>query len=106
MPYKIFTTEEFDRKYKKLDGQLQREIAKEIDQLQENPYSGKPLGYPFFREKKVQNYRIYFLVYDQLVVVFVITISTKNDQQETIDKVRALIPYYQQEIKRRILSKA
>ena len=50
--YKIFTTEEFDKKFRKLDKQLQREIDNEIEQLQNNPFSGKPLGYPFFREKK------------------------------------------------------
>lgn len=100
--YKIFTTAEFDKRYGKLDPQLQKEIAKEIDQLEENPHSGKPLGYPFFREKKIKNYRLYYLVYDEYVVVFVISISTKKDQQEAIDKIRALIPYYKEEIKKRI----
>ena len=38
--WEIFTTDEFDKKFKKLDSQLQREIGKEIDQLEENPYSG------------------------------------------------------------------
>ena len=82
--------------------QLQREIAKEINQLEENPYSGKPLGYKFFREKKIMNYCVYFLVYAEFVVVFVITISTKKDQQEAIDKIRSLIPYYQQEIRKKL----
>ncbi len=100
--YTILTTDEFEKLYRKLDPQLQREITKEIDQLEENPYSGKPLGYPFFREKKVKNYRIYYLVYDEQVVVFLISISTKDNQQETIDKIKVLIPYYREEIKRRI----
>ena len=99
--YTIFTTEEFDRYFKKLDSQLQQQIRKEIDQLETNPYVGKPLGYDFFREKKVQNYRVYYLIYDTHVVVFVIAISTKKDQQEAIDKIRVLIPYYQEEIKRK-----
>jgi len=100
--YTIYTTDEFEKRYKKLDSQLQKEITKEIDQLEENPYSGKPLGYPFFREKKVKNYRIYYLVYDEHVVVFLISISTKNDQQETINKIKVLIPYYKEEIKKMI----
>ena len=83
--YKVFTTDEFDKRFKKLDSQLQRGISKEIDQLEENPFSGKPLSYKFFREKKVMNYRIYYLVYEEYVVVFVITISSKKDQQDTID---------------------
>lgn len=100
--YKIFTTEEFDQRFKKLDPQIQRQISKEIDQLEINPHSGKPLGYAFFREKKVQNYRVYYLIYDEYVVVFVITISTKKDQQDAIDKIRSLIPYYREEIKKKI----
>ena len=102
MTYKIFTTEEFDKKYKKLDKQLQRKIAKEIDQLEENPFVGKQLTYPFFREKKIMNYRFYYLVYEEHVVVFVITISTKRDQQDAIDNIKSLIPYYQQEIRKKL----
>ena len=100
--YKVFTTEEFEKRYKKLDQQLQREITKEIDQLEENPHSGKPLGYPFFREKKVKNYRIYYLIYEENVIVFVVAISSKKDQQEAIDKIRNLIPFYREEIKRKL----
>ena len=48
------------------------------------------------------NYRIYYLIYDEHVVVFVITISTKKDQQDAIDKIKTLIPYYQQEIKEKL----
>ena len=97
--YRILTTEEFDKRFSKLDHQLQKEIEKEIVQLETNPYSGKPLGYQWFREKKVKNYRIYFLVYEDRVIVFVITISTKKDQQEAIDKIKKLIPYYREQIK-------
>lgn len=102
--YKIFTTEEFDRRFAKLDYQIQQQIQKEIDQLETNPYSGKPLGYTFFREKKVQNYRVYYLVYDEHVVVFVITISTKKDQQDAIFRIRSLMPYYREEIKKKLSS--
>ena len=100
--YKIFTTDEFDKRYSKLDDQIKKEIDAEIDQLEDNPFSGKPLGYHFFREKKLKGYRIYYLVYDDHVVVFVITISMKRDQQKTIDKIRTLIPYYREEIRKKI----
>lgn len=100
--YKIFTTEEFDKRFRKLDKGIQQEIEREINQLEENPYSGKPLGYKFFREKKVRNYRLFYLIYDQHVVVFVITVSTKKDQQEAIDKIKNLIPYYREEIAKKL----
>ena len=100
--YKIFTTEEFDRDFDKLDTSLQTQIEKAIEQLETNPFVGKPLGYKFFREKKVKNYRIYYLIYEDYIVTFIIAISSKKDQQEAIDKIKNLIPYYREEIKRKI----
>ena len=61
MEYKIYTTGEFDRRFSKLDKELQRQVDKEIEQLQANPYAGKPLGYKFFREKKSGKNLIYSL---------------------------------------------
>ena len=100
--FKIFTTEEFDKLFSKLDKSLQKQIEKEIEQLQINPDVGKPLGYKFFREKKVKNYRIYYLVYEEYVVVFVITLSGKKDQQKAIDTIKNLIPIYREEIKKKL----
>ena len=100
--FKIFTTEEFDRDFEKLDNSLKIQIEKEINQLINNPYVGKPLGYKFFREKKVKNYRIYYLIYEDYVVVFVIAVSSKKDQQQAIDKIKYLMPYYREQIKIRL----
>ena len=102
MKYKIYTTEEFDRDYKRLDQSLKIQIDKEIEKLETNPYASKPLNYLFFREKKVRNYRVYFLIYDDLVIVFVIAISDKKNQQRTINTIKSLIPFYKEEIKKRV----
>ena len=80
--FKVYTTDEFDRRFKKLDKSLQVQIDKQIEQLETNPYVGKPLGYEFFREKKVLNYRFYYLVYNDYIVVFIVSLSDKKDQQE------------------------
>ena len=101
MPFKIYTTEEFDKGFSKLDPDLQKQIGNEIDQLENNPYVGKPLGYRFFREKKVKNYRVYYLIYEDYLVVFVITLSTKKDQQKAIDSIKYLIPFYREEINKK-----
>lgn len=77
-------------------------MDKELEQLKINLYVGRPLGYKFFREKRVEKYRFYYLIYEELVVVFVIAISDKKDQQSTINKIKSLIPYYREEIKRRL----
>ncbi len=100
--FKIFVSEEFEKNFDKLDNSIQVQIEKEIEQLKINPFVGKPLGYKFFREKKVQNYRVYYLIYEEYIVVFVISISNKKDQQEAINKIRILIPEYREEIKKRI----
>ena len=101
MTYKIFTTQEFDKLFNKLNPQIKTQIEKEIDQLAENPFAGKPLGYKFFREKKVKGYRIYFLIYEEYLVVFIITVSGKKDQQDVIDTIKALIPIFKEEIKKK-----
>jgi len=100
--YKIFTTEEFDKLFSKLDKSIQVRINNEIEQLQETPYVGKPLGYKFFREKRAEGYRFYFLIYEEYVVVFVITLSDKKGQQDAINKIKSLIPTYRQEIKKKL----
>ncbi|HLC57639.1 MAG TPA: type II toxin-antitoxin system RelE/ParE family toxin [Candidatus Nanoarchaeia archaeon] len=101
--YKVYTTDEFDRLFAKLDNSLQKQIEKEIEQLETNPYAGRPLGYRFFREKRVKGYRFYYLIYEEYVVVFVITLSDKKEQQKMIDAIKSLIPYYREEIRKRIL---
>lgn len=100
--YEIHTTEEFDKKFDKLDKSLQIQIEDEIEQLKSNPYVGKPLGYKFFREKKVKSYRFYYLIYEEHIVVFVISISDKKDQQKAIDTIKSLIPYYRKQIKKKL----
>ena len=102
MKYKIFTTKEFDRLFNKLDPEVKKQIGKKIDQLENNPFVGKSLGYNFFREKKIQNYRIYYLIYKGYLVVFVISLSDKKGQQKAIDMIKELIPKYKEEILKRI----
>jgi len=96
--YEILVTNEFEKDYKKCDKSIRNRINKEIEQLKTNPFSGKPLGYNFFRENKVGNYRIYYLVFEKQVIVFVVAISSKKDQQKTIDKIKKLLPDYKKEI--------
>ena len=100
--YTIYTTEQFDRDFAKLDKSIGSQIANEIDQLENNPFVGKPLGYKFFREKKVKKYRFYYLIYEEQVVVFIVALSDKNDQQQVIDNIKELIPLYKEEISRRM----
>ena len=100
--YELLTTEEFERDYKKLDKSVRDQIDKEVEQLKTNPFSGKPLGFNFFREKRARNYRIYYLIFEEKIVVFVVAISSKKNQQQTIDKIKHLLPIYKTEIEDRL----
>ena len=101
--YKIYKTKEFENDFSRLDKSIKIQIDKEIEQLEENPFRGKPLGYKFFREKKAGNYRFYYLIYEDLVVVFLIAISDKKDQQGTVNAIKSLIPNYKEEIRKRLI---
>ena len=66
--------------------------------LKQNPQQGKPLGYGFFREKKFNGKRLYFLVYNSHRIIFIITISDKKTQQQVIDTIKSNLDAYQEEI--------
>ena len=106
--YIIFHAIEFD---KKLDKFFSPEEKRQIDnfekkQLIYNPYVGDPLSYKFLREKKVGGKRIYFLIYEELMVVLMVTTSDKKWQQETIALIKSnLREYYlvvQEALKQRV----
>ncbi len=98
MPYEILKTEMFDRKFSKLDNSVQLQIKKIREQLKENPYIGKPLDFEFFREKKIGKFRVYYLIYENYSIVYIITISEKKDQQKVINTIKLFLDKYRQEI--------
>ncbi len=96
MPFRIFKTEEFDKDFKKLDRSEQLRVEKILTQLTESADVGKPLILPFFREKKFNGKRLYFLIYEDYKVILVLTISDKKTQQATINRILSHIAEYQQ----------
>lgn len=68
---------------------VDKEAARKIPtQLKENPYVGKQLTYPFLREKKVRDKRLYYLVYEDLKLVLLVAASGKKNQQVTINHIK------------------
>ena len=96
--FRILTTQEFDKDFKKLSSQEQERVNKMLKQLKEQGGGiGKPLsGLSFFREKKVDGKRLYYLVYKTFYVVLAIAISDKKVQQATINKILLDLAEYQQ----------
>ncbi len=98
MPFKVFTTQEFDKDIILLEKAEQERIEKILKQLKEQGGDvGKPLsGLTFFREKKFEGKRLYFLVYKELSVILVVGISNKKAQQATINRILLDVAEYQQ----------
>jgi len=64
------------------------EAAEKIPkQLAENPFVGQQLRYPFLREKRIKEKRVYYLIYEDLNLVLLVAVSGKKDQQATIDHI-------------------
>jgi len=100
--YKVFRTERFDKEItKKFSKEEQKQVENfEQKQLVENPYVGDPLGFNFFREKRVGgSKRVYFLIYDDLKAVLIVGQSDKKTQQETINVIKSKLPEYYEVIK-------
>lgn len=87
--WELRKTNEFGEKFDELPPDIKERFENQIQKLQENPYAlGKPLGYPWFRELKNDKWRVYFLIYDQLVVVLFVGVSDKKSQQVVIDVIK------------------
>ena len=79
----------------------QRQVQGFIAQLKRGSVTGKPLGYPFFREKKFGDKRLLFLFYAEYDVILLVTITDKRHQQHVIDQIVARLHLYREEIQRR-----
>ncbi len=92
--YKVIGTTTYEKEVSKLD-KSERDIAEKIPKkLAENPYAGDQLQYPFLREKRLREKRVYYLIYDDLKLVLLVATSGKKDQQETIDSIKNRFPHF------------
>lgn len=86
--FKVIGTETYlneIKKWPKSDKEAAEEIPKK---LAENPFIGAQLKYPFLREKRIREKRIYYLIYEDLKLVLLVAVSGKKDQQATIDHIK------------------
>ena len=97
--YKVYHSFRFDEELQKCDKRILDYVDKFEDKLIENPYEGKPLGFKWFREKKFENYRFYYLIYEDLESVFMVAISRKKNQQKVINTIKLLFEYFNEEIR-------
>ena len=98
--FRVFRSDHYERKLFKLDKSEQERVMKFEQALKNAPYSGKPLGYAFFREKKFNGKRVLFLIYEDKECVFLVTITDKKAQQHEIDLIKTNLDIYREELER------
>ena len=91
---RVLSTTEFDTWERLLPKDLQKEVEEFIKDLKKGSKTGQPLGYSFFKEKRIDGKRIYFLEYDDSDTVLLVTISDKKTQQDTIDRIKKDLDRY------------
>ncbi|MDP7506790.1 MAG: type II toxin-antitoxin system RelE/ParE family toxin [Candidatus Woesearchaeota archaeon] len=100
--YELIETTDFEKSFNKLPIQIKERFKIQFNNLKDDPYSqGKPLGYKRFRELKNDAYRVYYLVYDNEIIVLFVGVSDKKDQQEVIDVVKNNIEVFKNFIENR-----
>lgn len=93
--FRVFRLQEFEKMVNKLLALHERErITKLEAEIAQNPLTGKPLHSAFLREKRIDGKRAYFLVYEDLRMVLMVSVSDKKTQQATIDEIKSLLPAF------------
>ena len=90
--FKVFRTDEFERCMGKLlTNEQQQRVDGIEEEIKEKGVTGDPLGLPFLREKRIDDKRVYFLVYTDLNAALMVSVSNKKAQQQTIDTIKAYL---------------
>ena len=101
MTYRVFISETLDKKIEKFAPNLKERLEKLKKSLEENPFTGKPLNHDYLREKKWGPFRIYYLIVKDLLIVFLLELSDKKDQQRVINDLLYNLNEIISEIKRK-----
>ena len=92
--FAVVTTETYLKEISRW-GSADREAVEKLPlKLKENPFAGKPLCYPFLREKGVCEKRVYYPIYEDLKLMLFVATSGKKNQQEVIDYIREHLQEY------------
>lgn len=57
------------------------------EQIKLNPKTGKALRFDWFREKRFENKRLYFIISTKRPRVLLVSFATKKEQQKIIDYI-------------------
>lgn len=100
MVYEVYKTPSFDKEMLKLPKDRQDRIENLFKQVRDNAYVGDQLRYKNLREKRLDEKRIYYLVYEDMSIVLFIAIGNKKDQQATINHIIYYFDEYREYVKK------
>ncbi|MFP4112316.1 MAG: type II toxin-antitoxin system RelE family toxin [Candidatus Woesearchaeota archaeon] len=85
--YELLETENFSKAFSKLTKEIQKRFDCQFRKLLTDPFSiGDPIhGRRWFREIKNQKYRAYYMIFEDKVIIVLVGISEKKNQQKIID---------------------
>ncbi len=83
----VYETEEFFKFYDASEKVEKEWIDKIKDQLIQELRVGKPLRFDWFREKKLGNKRLFFLINETSHKAILIAFGVKKDQQQIINHI-------------------
>ena len=86
MVYKVFTSYALEEKLKKIKFDQWKRLEKLKKKLETNPYTGKRLGKDLF-EKKWGPFRIYYIIIEDILLVFLIEFAHKKEQSRIINYI-------------------
>jgi hypothetical protein len=84
----VIETAEFARRAETIEKRERDWIERMKHQLRQSLSVGKPLGTPWFREKKLGNRRLFFVTNPASCKAALIAFGTKKEQQAIITDVR------------------
>jgi hypothetical protein len=95
--FKVYLLPEFKKRAQKLLSkkellELENIIIKELSKKGDKV--GKPLSFPFIREKKLSGKRIYYLVYKDIAIILLIDVSDKKNQKKVIEEIKKRLDEY------------
>lgn len=85
--FEIRKTDTFSEIFVGLEKREQEWIEKTVKKLKTNHFSGKPLRFEWFREKKFEGKRLYFFVSIPKKKILIIAFGDKKDQRKIIARI-------------------
>jgi len=83
----VYETTTFTKIKEACEKKEQEWIEKMKDQLKDNLNVGKPLRYSWFREKKFENKRLFYVMNEKTNKALLLAFGQKRQQQRIIDHI-------------------